>query len=289
MDENLKKYLQEKYSERLGDINTAQAFANLGDVIAGRQVGTTSPFFSEQRKLAESQTLGQWEKEQELAAKRAQAQEALQLKLMSLAQQKELGQQGLDLKRMMAESAMGEREIKRQERAEKEKELNVTQAKQLGIAKIGEIANKQYEEVIAKGYDPTSYKNMADFQEWAPQFMKSPEGKQAVAAQTNWVEAYLRDASGAAIPLSERESYAAQFFPRPGDTPEIVANKAQLRLQKEQNALLAAGQQKAAQFGVPKIAQPPEVQAERKTYQGKIYELVGPNRNDPKSWKVVGE
>ena len=124
---------------------------------------------------------------------------------------------------------------------QKAEELNQFQNKQLATAKLGREANTQYQEVLNKGYDPTKYSNRLDFVEGAPQFMKSDLGKQARAAENNWVEAYLRDASGAAIAVSERANYANDFFPRPSDTPEIVANKARLRQIKEENAIQGAG------------------------------------------------
>ena len=86
MDEKLKAYLQQKYSDQLGDINTAQAFANLGDVIAGQKVGSQSPYYTEQRQLAGQQTLGRMEREDEKEWRRAQAQEALDLRKEQLAQ-----------------------------------------------------------------------------------------------------------------------------------------------------------------------------------------------------------
>ena len=88
MDEQLQKYLREKYSEQLGDINTGQMFANLGDVIAGQKVGTTAPFFTEQRKLSEEQTLKEIDRQRELEMKKDQLAETLNTKLMQLQQQK---------------------------------------------------------------------------------------------------------------------------------------------------------------------------------------------------------
>lgn len=139
-----------------------------------------------------------------------------------------------DLKRRQIEATIGQKTAK-------DAELGATQAKQLGLAKSGQLANKQYEEAIAQGYDPTSYATMIDKTGFMPQFMKSDLGKKAMSAQSAWVESYLRDASGAAIPPSERQAYAQDYFPQPGDTPEIVANKAALRKQKEDTALIGAG------------------------------------------------
>lgn len=123
---------------------------------------------------------------------------------------------------------------------------SLMQAKQQGLAEIGNMANSQYEAALRKGqadrsFDPTDPKQFIDNSSWAPKWLKSDAAGEAESAQSAWVESYLRDASGAAIPPSERLSYARDYFPRPGDTPEAVKNKAMLRAQKERNALLAAG------------------------------------------------
>jgi hypothetical protein len=190
-------------------------------------------------------------------------------------------EKGLDraLKERALEQSASDKNLKKQE-------LNVTQSKMLGLAESGQLANKQYNQAVAEGYNPTSYSTLIDQTSWAPQFLKSDKGKKAAAAQSSWVESYLRDASGAAIAKSERDAYAKDFFPQPGDTPEIVANKAELRAQKEKNALVAAGVKGTNKFQEDTKRSP---SAERKTYQGKTYEYIGGERNNPKSWKVVGQ
>lgn len=281
MNDDVKKYLQEKYSQKLGDINTAQAFANLGDVIAGQRVGSTNPFFSEQKKLAYGSTLGQYEDEQERLAKLAQAQELMALRREALMQGAAQKESDRALRQQLAGQQMAMR-------SEKENELSAAQAKQFGLAEMGQKAEQQYQTAIQKGkakgeFDPTSYGDIVDATSWVPNFLKSGSAKEAEAAKSAWVESYLRDASGAAIPPSERLAYAKDFFPEPGDTPDVVANKAELRKQKMQNALLGAGPSAQRMGGQPMA------QKERKVYQGKVYELVGQDRNNPSSWKVVGE
>lgn len=56
----------------------------------------------------------------------------------------------------------------------------------------------------------------------------SPE-QQALAAQNAFVEAVLRSDSGAAIPADEITSGRARFFPMPGESEEVAAQKAQAR------------------------------------------------------------
>lgn len=136
-----------------------------------------------------------------------------------------------------------DRQDKLAAREEKKKELNATQAKQLGLYKLGAQAEEQYKKAVAdkNEYDPTSVGQVIDNSNWAPNWLKNNNAVEARAAEANWVEAYLRDASGAAIPPSERQAYAKDFFPQPGDTSQVVANKEILRKQKMQNALIGAG------------------------------------------------
>lgn len=279
MNDDVKKYLQEKYQEQLNKINVGQAFANLGDVFSGQRPGSANPFFSEQRKLAYGGTLGEYENEQDRAAQLAQQQAMLAMRKEAMMQGAAERASDRELRRALAGQQMAQKSAK-------EMELSASEAKQRGLYEMGQKAEQQYGKAIQKGrttgeFDPTSYGDIIDATSWAPNFLKSGSAKEAEAAKSAWVEAYLRDASGAAIPPSERLAYARDYFPEPGDTPEIVANKADLRKQKMQNALLGAGPQSQ------RMDQP--LQKERKSYQGKTYELVGPDRNNPSSWKVVGE
>lgn len=289
MDEVLQKYLKEKYAEQLGDINTGQMFANLGDVIAGQKVGTTSPYFTEQRKLAESQTLGEIEKQRELEMKKAQLAETLNTKLLQMAQQKQLTEQGQEIQKMGLKNAADQRAADREwkmlmaqdkaaERAAKKEDLGATQAKQLGVAEMGQRAASQYQAALEKGkkaegwekYDPTSYGDWLQSQSWTPGFLKSDAAKEANAAKESWVETYLRDASGAAIPQDERLDYARPFFEAPGDTPQVIANKAELRAQKERNALLGAGPG-AKRFEKVETPQVPNLRPSERSVTKKLY------------------
>lgn len=128
--------------------------------------------------------------------------------------------------------------------------LKPEQAKQLGLYQLGAKAEEQYRTAVSdkNEYDPSSVGQVIDNSEWAPNWMKNDKAIEAQAAQANWVEAFLRDASGAAIPPSERGAYATDFFPQPGDTPAVIANKQALREQKMENARLSAGGEKAMNY-----------------------------------------
>jgi hypothetical protein len=58
-----------------------------------------------------------------------------------------------------------------------------------------------------------------------PYLFKSDEYKQIEQAQRDFVNAVLREESGAAIAESEFENAIKQYFPQPGDTAEVVKQK----------------------------------------------------------------
>jgi hypothetical protein len=132
------------------------------------------------------------------------------------------------------------------DRERKAQELSGVEAKQRGLFESGQLAEGQYAEAVSdpNDFDPTENFQIFDNSPahgWIPNFMKNDKAIKAKAAESAWVESFLRDASGAAIPPSERGAYAVDFFPQPSDPPEVVANKAALRKQKMENARVGAG------------------------------------------------
>ncbi len=126
-------------------------------------------------------------------------------------------------------------------KAPKERPQTAVQAKKAGQIEVGRAAEEQYQEAVESGeHDPTSYFELANYP-ITPQFMKSDEAIAAQAARDSWVETYLRDASGAAIPHDERAQYYEIYFPKKGDTPEVIANKERLRQVKEDALRTEAG------------------------------------------------
>ena len=62
-----------------------------------------------------------------------------------------------------------------------------------------------------------------------PNALRSPEAQQWEQAERNFVNAVLRQESGAAIAPSEFESATKQYFPRAGDSSEVIKQKADNR------------------------------------------------------------
>jgi len=56
-------------------------------------------------------------------------------------------------------------------------------------------------------------------------YLQSPEYQQAQQAGKEWLQAILRKDTGAAITKEETEEYGSVYLPRPGDSPEVLAQK----------------------------------------------------------------
>lgn len=61
--ENYEEDAKAKYNDSLDTNNTANLFSNLGDVIAGKNVGSNNAYFQKQNELAKENTIGQIDKD----------------------------------------------------------------------------------------------------------------------------------------------------------------------------------------------------------------------------------
>lgn len=113
------------------------------------------------------------------------------------------------------------------EKAAKEKQPTTAQFQAAGYAKRIEQSEQDFKNVLGGGYDPTSkqsilYRN-------TPEVLRGflPEGAQLQdQAERNFVNAVLRRESGAAISQGEFRNAEKQYFPRAGDTPAVLKQKA---------------------------------------------------------------
>lgn len=150
-----------------------------------------------------------------------------------------------------------------------------------GFAKRMQGAEAKLQEILGRGFDPTSYSTQA--QGMIPEFaegLKSGDVKAYEQAKRDFVSAVLRKESGAAISPSEFKNEERKYFPQTGDTPEVLANKALSRQQAFENLKAMSGRawekipevtpqglvkgglmQSAPQGLVPKI---PDIQAKQK-------------------------
>ena len=110
-----------------------------------------------------------------------------------------------------------------------------------GYVKRMEDAEGNLKQLTGEGFDPTTAGTQA--QRMIPGFaegMKSPEVKRYEQIVRNFGSAILRKQSGAAISASEYADTDKNYFPQPGDTPEVLAQKTQAR-QEAIAALRAEG------------------------------------------------
>lgn len=60
-------------------------------------------------------------------------------------------------------------------------------------------------------------------------YVQSPEYQKYKQASSNFITALLRQESGAAISKTEFDRYDKEYMPQPGDSPEVLAQKSELR------------------------------------------------------------
>ena len=288
MDEQLKKMLQEKYADRLEKLNTAQAFSNLGDVIAGRGVGSQGQFYQQQRGEAANQTIGEIERENRLALQQQQMEmqkQMLQDRLMQAAQESELSRQ------YKLEQAQANRELQKQLAAnalkQKSEEKAAKQGKQLPISTLEAFGDSQAS-IKALDESQKSFEANKDiagplisvgtkFKKWGEigdvgQQAKSFDAELQLNAQV--IGKYLE---GGKMTDSDIVRYK-QMLPNLSDSYEVAQKKIQLiknKIAQKQSSQLNA--MKAAGYDVGSLEAP----------------VVGPNPNIPavsktKETKVIG-
>lgn len=102
-------------------------------------------------------------------------------------------------------------------------------------------ANEEIKRLEAAGYDPTSYRDYYTAGGEVLNPLATPEGQQYQQAKANWARANLRKESGAAIGVAEMDQEIKNYFPIPGDSPEVIAQKARNRTVTERAMRQAAG------------------------------------------------
>lgn len=79
------------------------------------------------------------------------------------------------------------------------------------------------------------------YQKLAPSFMQTTKGQLFDQAKRNFINAVLRRESGAVISESEFSEGDKQYFPQPGDSPEVLTRKRLTRELVTRNFIQAAG------------------------------------------------
>jgi len=117
------------------------------------------------------------------------------------------------------------------------KPLNEGQANAAGFAKRLEMAN---EVLNTTPFEPTIGNQLKAAIPFSNTYL-SAEQQKVDQAKREFINAQLRRESGAAIPPSEFDSANKQYFPQPGDKPDVLKQKARSRALAIENMRGAAG------------------------------------------------
>jgi hypothetical protein len=222
----------------------AQSIIALAPILLGAAAqGTQGGAIGGQAGLAglkQFQSLAEREQERKTERERLARTENLQ----NLEQALKLSQE----ERAQKASARAE-ERQTRELALKEKELGLKEGQEKKIprseytaatwARRMEQAENVFDQLEKSGFDRASLAEAAKTA--LPEAMKSSALKAQQQAEKNFVEAFLRPASGAAISQAEYKNAEAQFFPRQGDSPEVKEQKRANRLQVQAGLRAEAG------------------------------------------------
>lgn len=137
---------------------------------------------------------------------------------------------------------------------DKTKAPNGDQYKAAGFAHRVAQSMEEMEALQKEGYNRAS--RGASLAALVPDSLASENTKRQDQAERNFVNAVLRRESGAAISKGEFTSAEQQYFPRSGDTPEVLAQKDRNR-QQTLASLKAEGAQ--AYDMIPSIPRPPTI------------------------------
>lgn len=115
------------------------------------------------------------------------------------------------------------------------------QVHQWKAAYFGRRMEQAMAEMAALDYDRTALLT-GGMQSVLPETMRSEERKKQDQAERNFVTAVLRPESGATIREEEFKDAAGIYFPRAGDSPELVKQKARSRQQALEGLRAEAGE-----------------------------------------------
>lgn len=163
------------------------------------------------------------------------------------------------------------------------KPLTEVQAKGVGFATRAKSADQIIENIgeqgkIQPGLIKRSVESIPLIGESAgtmANFTQSPKQQQIEQAQRDFINAILRQESGAAISQGEFDNAKKQYFPQPGDSKQVIQQKAQNRANAIQSLEIQAGP--GMQRVKPSGLQIGNVQ------DGYVYQGGDPSK--PSSWK----
>lgn len=187
--------------------------------------------------------------EQKEQARKAQA---LGLQMQMQKAKGDLTDKEIDLFKAQYQDALGRERLAQEENLLKMKlgaesgktpELKDWQVQSATYGKRLAQAEDVFNQLGGEGYDrATTGEGVAAFFQRGPfEQLKGDQLKRQEQAERNFVTATLRKESGASISPTEFKTAEQQYFPRAGDTPEVLAQKAANRKQVIEGMKLGAG------------------------------------------------
>lgn len=174
----------------------------------------------------------------------------------------------------------------------KDKPLTTSEYQARGFANRMDQAEDVFKKLDQEGFNRSDYGTSLKAT-LMPDFAKPAELRQQEQAERNFINATLRRESGAAIAESEFENAEKQYFPRAGDDPETIAQKARNRQAVLENMKAEARMGDAAPPSAPMEPKSPDTQMpdnkapEFSPEDKAAYEWLMNNPNDPRAVDVV--
>jgi hypothetical protein len=169
------------------------------------------------------------------------------------------------------------------------KPATVDEKNAAGFARRMEQSEQIFKDIASTGETFSGW--TAQAQRMLPDILSPLKGEKLQLqeqAERNFINAVLRRESGAAISSGEFSNAEMQYFPRPGDTDAVRAQKAANRQQAIESLKMAAGSAYAAtpfvsppKIGAPKAAGPKIGEVV------KGYKFIGGDPGKKESWEKV--
>jgi hypothetical protein len=197
--------------------------AGLGDIFAGLLGASADAMTGGEQNYTGKVISGLEGRRKAASDKRIKALDAADLEIKSLT----------DLARLRQQDKVAERRHRETLAKMEHKEQNpVTKQNQhaaAGFATRAEQAENVFNELAQLGHDPTTLGSATQRLGLFPEAWKSGTSKRQAQAENNFVTAVLRKESGATISPAEFEMAEKLYFPRAGDDPATLAQKAETR------------------------------------------------------------
>jgi len=157
----------------------------------------------------------------------------------------ELDKQKADIERKLKEAQI--ESLGKKSESDKNIPQNVYAA--ATFAKRMKDAQDNIENVISAGYDPTSIDAKIKSSKYFPEILTDQNQKLMDQAKKNFLTAQLRRESGATISDAEFATGNSMYFPQPGDTEAVLAQK------KRNREISIAGLEAEGAKALPKLEQ----------------------------------